>query len=112
MDRLLLPCVMRLLSNDTASGRNQIVVSIRDLEMAVSGKQYLAGGDFRFDFRKVIRKTNALGAALLWLGAAAADHEWHLAIVDNGSKRPSMKIPTALPLSSVTIDPQARDNAE
>lgn len=105
MDRLLLPSVVCLFPDDTASGRNQLVVSICDLGVAVSSQKHLAGRDFRFDARKMIGKTNALGAALLHLAAAAANHEWHLPVVDNGSERTSVKVPAALPLGSVTVDP-------
>jgi|ERR1044072_4811262 hypothetical protein len=105
MDWLSLPGFVRLFSNDMASGRNELLIGIRNSRMSVSSQQHLAGRDFRFDARKMIGKTNALGAALLRLAAAAANHERHLPVVDNGSERTSVKVPAALPLGSVTVDP-------
>jgi hypothetical protein len=105
MDWLSLPSFVRLFSNDIASGGNELLIGIRNPRMAVSSQQHLAGRDFRFDPGKVIRKTDALGAALPRLAVSPANHERHLPVVDDGSKRTRVKLASTLPLSSITVDP-------
>jgi hypothetical protein len=103
---------MSLFPDDAASGRDQRVVGIGNALVSIGGQQDLAGADLRFYLREVVGEPDALGASLLWLRTPAADHEWHLAVVENRGKRTGVEVSPPLALGTISIHPKAKENAE